>query len=71
MNSLYQELRSLPRISFDAPKGPVGKNTVDCMKSGLIYGHAGSIDGIIDRIIDCRGFERTESLRKACGNRGA
>ena len=31
-------------------------NTVDCMKSGLIYGHAGSIDGIIDRIIDCCGF---------------
>jgi type III pantothenate kinase len=30
--------------------------TVDCMKSGLIYGHAGSIDGIIDRIIDCCGF---------------
>ena len=37
-------------------KRQVGKNTVDCMKSGLIYGHAGSIDGIIDRIIDCCGF---------------
>ena len=53
MNSLSSRTAQLPRISFDAPKGPVGKNTVDCMKSGLIYGHAGSIDGIIDRIIDC------------------
>ena len=56
MNSLSSRTAQLPRISFDAPKGPVGKNTVDCMKSGLIYGHAGSIDGIIDRIIDCCGF---------------
>jgi type III pantothenate kinase len=56
MNSLSSRTAQLPRISFDAPKGSVGKNTVDCMKSGLIYGHAGSIDGIIDRIIDCCGF---------------
>ena len=56
MNSLSSRTAQLPRISFDAPKGPVGKNTVDCMKSGLIYGHAGSIDGIIDRIIDFCGF---------------
>ena len=56
MNSLSSRTAQLPRISFDAPKGPVGKNAVDCMKSGLIYGHAGSIDGIIDRIIDCCGF---------------
>ena len=47
MNSLSSRTAQLPRISFDAPKGPVGKNTVDCMKSGLIYGHAGSIDGIM------------------------
>ena len=56
MNSLSSRTAQLPRISVDAPKGPGGKNTVDCMKSGLIYGHAGSIDGIIDRIIDCCGF---------------
>jgi type III pantothenate kinase len=28
----------------------VGKNTVDCMKSGIIFGNASMIDGMIDRI---------------------
>ncbi len=58
MNSLSSRTAQLPRISFEAPKSPVGKNTVDCMKSGLIYGHAGSIDGIIDRINETCGFGR-------------
>ena len=28
----------------------IGKNTIDCMKSGVLYSNAGAIDGIIDRI---------------------
>lgn len=40
----------LPQISFDAPGRVIAKNTVECMKSGIIYGNAAMIDGMIERI---------------------
>ncbi len=40
----------LPQISLDAPASVIGKNTIDCMKSGVIYGNASLIDGMIERI---------------------
>ena len=42
----------LPRISLDSPGNVIGKNTVDCMKSGVIYGYASCIDGMLERISD-------------------
>lgn len=39
----------LPEISLDAPKRILGKNTVECMKSGVIFGNASLIDGMIDK----------------------
>ena len=42
----------LPQISLTAPKKILGTNTVDCMRSGIIYGNAAMLDGMIDRI--CR-----------------
>ena len=40
----------LPRISLDTPKKVIGKNTVDCMRSGVIFGNAAMIDGMLSRI---------------------
>ena len=46
---------SAPRITKlfryvqDAPEKMLGKNTIDCMKSGVIYGTAAMVDGIIQR----------------------
>lgn len=39
-----------PGISLDKPKKVIGANTAECMKSGLIYGMASSVDGSISRI---------------------
>lgn len=50
MDSLTSRTAQLPRISMDAPKKLIGRNTVDCMKSGMIYGNASCIDGMIRRI---------------------
>ena len=36
--------------AFEKPKKVIGSNTVDCIKSGLLYGSAGTLDGLIDRI---------------------
>lgn len=50
LESLSAHASQLPYISIDAPKSLIGKNTVDCMKSGIVYGFASMIDGIVDRI---------------------
>ena len=42
--------RSLARPVLTAPKKVIGKNTLDCMKGGMIYGNAASIDGMIERM---------------------
>ena len=47
----------LPNVSLDPPKKVVGKNTIDCIKSGLLYGHASMVDGMIDLIIEELGTE--------------
>ena len=50
LDSLANRTSQLPPISLEAPKKVIGTNTVDCMKSGIIYSTAGSIDGAIERI---------------------
>ncbi|MDO4343197.1 MAG: type III pantothenate kinase [Eubacteriales bacterium] len=40
----------LPKISVEPPKKLIGSNTIDCMKSGVIYGNAACIDGVVARI---------------------
>lgn len=47
----------LPQISLEAPKSVIGKNTVDCMRSGVVYGNACLIDGMIDRYFEEAGGE--------------
>lgn len=50
LDSLTQRTSQLPAISLEAPAKTIGKNTIDCMKSGVIYGNASMADGMIDRI---------------------
>lgn len=49
-DALFSRTSQLPRISFDKPKRVIGKNTVDCMKSGIMYSTASGIDGMIERL---------------------
>ena len=42
----------LPAISITAPEKVISTNTVDCMRSGAVFGTASMIDGMIDRIED-------------------
>ncbi len=52
LDSLTSKASQLGGISLEAPGHIVGKNTAECMKSGIIYSAAASIDGIIDRLRD-------------------
>lgn len=49
----------LPQISLDPPKNAIGRNTVDCMRSGIILGAASTIDGLIDHIQEELGYSCT------------
>ncbi len=59
LNSLTSNTAQLPGISLDKPRHVVGKNTVDCMRSGMMYGTAAMLDGLIDRIAEELGHEST------------
>ena len=50
LDALSDRTAQLPDISLENPKSLIGKNTEDCMKNGIVYGTAGMLDGIIDRI---------------------
>ena len=52
LRALSEETAQLPQVSLDPPTVVVGKNTVDAMRSGVIFGHAALVDGMIDRICD-------------------
>ena len=50
LNSLAENTAQLPKVELDAPEFIIGKNTSDSMRSGIIFGNASMIDGMIDRI---------------------
>ncbi len=52
--ALYQRAAKLPRIELTKPKTVIGRNTVAAMQSGIIFGYAGQVDGIVRRI--CKEF---------------
>ncbi len=59
LDALTSRAAQLPGISLDKPKHVIGKNTVDCMRSGMMYGTAAMIDGLVERIEEELGHECT------------
>jgi type III pantothenate kinase len=50
--ALYQRAAKLPRIELVKPKSTVGRNSVASMQAGIIYGFAGQVDGIVQRMCE-------------------
>lgn len=50
LKALSENTSQLPSIHIDAPDSVIGSNTIDCMRSGLVYGTAAMLDGLIERI---------------------
>ena len=59
LDALTSRAAQLPGISLDKPKAVIGKNTIDCMRSGMMHGTAAMIDGIIERIEEELGHKAT------------
>ena len=50
LDSLTNSTANLPRIELEKPKSVIGKNTVTCMQSGIVFGFAGLVDNIVNKI---------------------
>jgi type III pantothenate kinase len=48
--ALFERASKLPAVELIKPKTVIGKDTVSSMQSGIIYGYAGMIDAIVERI---------------------
>ncbi|MBI4548999.1 MAG: type III pantothenate kinase [Ignavibacteriae bacterium] len=47
---LYHRTAQLPMIELSFPKNVLGRSSVECMRSGVLYGHIESFEGLIKRI---------------------
>lgn len=49
LNALSSGTAQLPQIEIVAPKSAIGTNTVDCMRSGTVFGTAAMLDGLVKK----------------------
>jgi type III pantothenate kinase len=48
--ALFERAAKLPRVELSKPKAVVGKDTISSMQAGIMFGYAGLVDGICERI---------------------
>ncbi len=57
LEALKEKASLLPRVDISAPKKAISASTSECMRSGIIYGGAGAVDGVLSRFEDELGTE--------------
>jgi type III pantothenate kinase len=58
LEALTERAAALPTIDLTPPRAVLGKSTVDAIRSGVLYGYAGMVDGILGRLRDEVGAAR-------------
>ena len=51
VEALAARAAQLRKVELVAPRSVIGKNTVECLQSGILYGFAGQVDGLVRRIV--------------------
>jgi type III pantothenate kinase len=59
VEALAERAAALPRIDLSPPRTLIGKTTVDAIRSGVLYGFAAMVDGIVARLHEELGEFRT------------
>lgn len=59
MDALTERAALLPGLQLDQPKRAIGRNTIDCMRSGIMMGAACMIDGMVERMEQELGYPTT------------
>jgi len=54
-NALYDHAAGLRRAELVLPRSPIGKGTIEALQSGLLYGYASQVDGMIARFREALG----------------
>ncbi len=57
LDALTTRGAKLPKIDLLAPRSAIGKSTVEAIRSGIVYGFAAQVDGIVDRLVEEMGQE--------------
>ncbi len=52
MDALTHRAAALRKVELVRPRSVIGKNTVECLQSGVVYGFAGQVDGLVGRITE-------------------
>lgn len=52
LEALTERGARLPKVELAAPRSVIGKNTIDAIRSGVVYGYAGAIDAILRRLYE-------------------
>jgi type III pantothenate kinase len=50
LEALFQKTAKLPKVTLELPETVIGRNTIASIQSGIIYGYAGLVDEVVDRI---------------------
>ena len=48
--ALFERAAKLPRVELGKPKSVIAKDTVSSMQAGIVYGYAGLVDGLVERM---------------------
>jgi type III pantothenate kinase len=59
LEALSQRAAALPRVPLAAPRAAVGRGTVEAIQSGVVFGYAGQVDGLVVRLREELGEEAT------------
>ncbi|HYH33420.1 MAG TPA: type III pantothenate kinase [Pseudonocardia sp.] len=51
LEALATRAAALRTVELTRPRSVIGKNTVECLQSGVLYGFAGQVDGLVRRIV--------------------
>lgn len=52
LEALSERGARLPKVDLAPPRSVIGKNTIDAIRSGVVFGYAGAIDAILRRLYD-------------------
>jgi type III pantothenate kinase len=50
IDALYDRAAKLPKVELAEPRSLIGKSTVDAIRSGIVFGFAGQVEGIVRRL---------------------
>ena len=59
LDALTDRTALLPGLQLDQPKKAIGRNTIDCMRSGIMLGNACMLDGMVERMEEELGYKTT------------